>query len=235
MTQAHRYLPILFMLAGLTGLSGCASQTAGPTDSPVIAREVTADGTWFTFANGCKLLGPSWRQVPEDLKVSWSGRCVGGFFEGTGNLSQTWNKGNNWVRSEAEFAKGRRQGVWTTQFSSGARGVRSYKEGKLHGLSAQLNPNGTYQEYFYVDNRRIVSWLVAYSYPDNRWCSGNCRERGPSSNYVMVMRAEGKEPMTQSCGTDAVQCRQKVRSLVKETLRIVAEKAKQSSSSQPSP
>lgn len=234
MTRPHRYLPLFLLLAGLTALSGCATQTTGPSDGIVSSREVTADGTWLTFPNGCKLLDPA-KRVPEDAKVIWSGRCVNGYAEGTGNLNQTWDNDRNWTRSEANLVQGRRNGVWTAENSNGSKQVRSYKDGKLNGLVAQLNPNGTYQEYFFVDNRRIMSWLVAYSYADGRWCSGGCKDRGPSSNYVIVVRAEGKEPMTQSCGTDALACRQKVRSIVKETLRLVAERAKQPASNSPSP
>ena len=228
MTLVRRYLPILFILAGLTVLSGCASQTTGPSDGVVTAREVTDDGTWLTLSGGCKLLDPA-KGVPADVKVTWSGRCVNGLAEGEGALGTTWENGNKWARSEANLAQGRRTGVWTTQNSNGSKQVRSYKDGKLNGLVAQLNPNGTYQEYFFVGNRRIMSWLVAYSYADGRWCSGDCKERGPSDNYAIVVRAEGKEPMTQSCGTDVLDCRRKVRSIVKETLRIVAEKSKQTS------
>ncbi len=234
MTVTRRYLPLFLLLAGLAGLSGCASQTTGPSDGIVTAREVTGDGTWLTLSGGCKLLDPA-KGVPADVKVTWSGRCVDGLASGEGALSATWDNGNKWARSEANLAQGRRTGVWTTQNSNGSKQVRSYKDGKLHGLVAQLNPNGTYQEYFFVSNRRVMSWLVAFSYPDNRWCSGECKERGSSKNFSIVVRAEGKEPLTQSCGTDALACRQKVRSIVKETLRLVAEKSKQTSGQPTSP
>lgn len=234
MIRTRRYLPVFLLLTGLTGLSGCATQTSGISDAVVAAREVADDGTWLTFAGGCKLLDPS-RGVPEDVKITWSGRCSGGLAEGKGSLNQTWNNGSNWVRSEAEFAKGRRQGVWTTENSRSSKQIRSYKDGKLHGLSAQLNPNGTYQEYLMINGQRVMSWLVAYSYKDGRWCSGDCKERGPSNNYIMVVRAEGKEPMTQACGTDATACRQVVRSVVKETMRRVLEKANQTSPQSGSP
>ncbi len=234
MALPRRYLPLFLLLASLAGLSGCATQTTSPSDGVVTAREVTDDGTWLTLSGGCKLLDPA-KGVPADVKVTWSGRCVNGLANGEGALNSTWDNGSKWARSEANLAQGRRTGVWTTQNSNGSKQVRSYKEGKLHGLVAQLNPNGTYQEYFFVSNRRIMSWLVAYSYADGRWCSGECKERGPSNNYAIVVRAEGKEPMTQSCGTDALACRRKVRSIVKETLRLVAEKSKQPSNSQPSP
>jgi hypothetical protein len=225
MSRRHRSLTLFLLITGLAGLSGCASQTAGPSDGIVRARETSADGTWLTLSNGCKLLDPS-KEPPADVKVFWKGPCAGGMAEGKGSLEQIWNNGNQWVRSEeASFGQGRRQGAWTTQNSNGAKQVRSYKDGKLHGLSAQLNPNGTYQEYFFVANRRIMTWLVAYSYPDGRYCSGDCQERGPSNNFVVVARAEGKEPVTQACGTDAAACRRIVRSVVKETMRRVMEKA----------
>jgi hypothetical protein len=226
MSRHRSILPTFLLLAGL---AGCATQTTGPSDGVINAREVTGDGTWLTLSNGCKLLDPS-AQAPADLKVYWSGPCAGGLAEGKGSLRQTWDNSSRWVRTdEASFSQGRRQDIWATQNSNGSRQVRSYKQGKLHGLSAQLNANGTYQEYFYLNNKRIMTWLVAYSYPDGRYCSGECKESGTSSNFVVVARAEGKEPVTQSCGGDAVACRRIVRGIVKETMRRVMEKANQTS------
>jgi len=222
-TEAHcmihsitqRFAPFAFALVCLLALP-LASNADTSTDP----------GTWLTIpGSGCKVLDPSTR-VPPDVKLSWSGACVNGQVEGRGTLRATWSGDSKWVQSDAIFVNGRRSGVWKTEKWTGTKQVRSYKNGLLHGPAARLLSNGTYGEYFFVNGKRIMTWLVAYSYPDGRWCSGPCRERGPSENFIIVVRAEGKDPLTQPCGNDAKKCRGQVRAIVKETLRRVSERAR---------
>ncbi|MEK6550330.1 MAG: hypothetical protein AABZ50_01655 [Pseudomonadota bacterium] len=232
MTRHHPLRPSQFLFAAVAALL-CLPLGAHAQETTVTT---TLDqGTWLTIpGSGCKVLDPD-TKVPEDVKLTWSGQCVNGLANGEGALNATWDNGSKWIRNEAAFSQGRRNGLWKSESWAGTKQVRSYKDGNLHGPSARLMSNGTYGEYFFVNGKRVMTWLVAYAYPDGRWCTGDCRERGVSENFTIVVRAEGKDPLTQPCGTDAKACRLKVREIVKETLRQVAERAKQPASSQPSP
>jgi len=203
---------IRFTLAGLALLL--------TTLSPLTAQ--AEDGTWLTSTGGCRLFDPA-KKIPADLKISWSGTCQNGLAEGSGNFEGTWGSGR-WIRGEAGFRNGRRHGTWKLVSSTGSRNFRTYKDGVLHGAAARIFPNGTYGEYIYVNGQKRIRWLVAYLYPDNSWCTGPCKSKGPSDKYVMIVQATGKDPVTQPCGSNARACRDSLRKVRSAMLEKMANK-----------
>ena len=86
-----------------------------------------------------------------DATVTWTGECAGGWTQGTGTLTWTWNSGQNSQEDTGPYVEGKMHGFWVLGRAPGDVWEGPYVEDKKHGDWVIRFADGT------VERRRFVN------------------------------------------------------------------------------
>ena len=167
-------------------------------DGRICAEDYSPESCWMELADrpGCYL----WNPFPqENVTVSWSRGCSGGFAQGSGRVSWYQNDepiqiletrlqdgrsdgptvirdGDGALLSEGTYVNGDRSGTWTVQLDGGGWGEGPYVNGERHGIWTEYHADGW------------RTWVVPWAEGKRQgtatsfWEDGRIREVGPYVN-----------------------------------------------------
>jgi hypothetical protein len=101
---------------------------------------------WIVTDSGCKAFAP---HPVEDLKLSWTGTCAGGYAQGEGTL--TWNNGDV---QQGMLRAGRLEGVLKEHWSNGNSYEGEVHAGVVTGRGKYYWANGDWYEGEFKDGHR---------------------------------------------------------------------------------
>ena len=176
------------------------AQTSPPVEQPTQAQGLPpgisledtctekpfGSACWLELANqpGCYLFN-AYLQVDET--ATWSGGCVGGLAEGTGELIWAFGRGwwedgatytgqlrrgryhGHWVERnrygdvyEGPYADGKEHGRWVLRYASGKVVEGDYVDGKAHGRAVIRHTDGTVMEGPFENGLENGPWVIRY-------------------------------------------------------------------------
>lgn len=150
---ARRRYRIVMALLPLVALLILAAIPAMAEPEPKCPTPTQKGGPacWIEVENqpGCFIWNPN---PATDETVTWSGSCSGGFPDGHGTITWTYDGGSS--SDTGTYVDGKRNGVWSGKDSDGNEGKGPYVDGKMNGEWILKQSGGIILTITFVDGER---------------------------------------------------------------------------------
>ena len=128
---------------------------------PTCAGQPEGTACWMEVENqpGCHGWNPN---LQRDETVTWTGACVGGFAQGEGTLTWTWDSGQETLESTGRLQDGQMQGDWVIREADG-ESEGPFVDGQQHGHWVLRTAAGRVFEGPFVEGQMHGDWVIRYT------------------------------------------------------------------------
>ena len=91
-----------------------------------------------------------------NMQAAWSGVCIGGLAEGTGEFTLVWGiERNNRITLTGFLQQGKQQGRWVEHYEDGTVEKGQYVEGERHGQWVHRRMDGNVVKKTYMASKLL--------------------------------------------------------------------------------